>query len=48
MGEEETPLGRWLGARKGWGRERKEGSQMGGVLIVLMGGVRKARQKRGT
>lgn len=30
MGEEETPLGRWLGARKGWGRERKEGSQMGG------------------
>ena len=29
MGEEKTPLGRWWGARKGQGRERKEGSQMG-------------------
>lgn len=47
--EEGAPLGRWLGARRGWGRERKKRELPNGRgLIVLMEGVQKARQKRET
>lgn len=42
-----APLGRWLGTQRG--RRKKRGSRTddGRGLIVLVGGVQKARQKRG-
>ena len=47
--EEGAPLGRWLGARRGWERETKKRELPNGRgLIVLMEGVQKARQKRET
>lgn len=45
-GGERAPLGRWPGAGRGWGRERR-GLPYRRGLIVLMGGVQKARQKSG-
>lgn len=46
-GREGAPLGRWLGARRGPGRGRGGLPNRRG-LIVLLGGVRKARQKSRT